>query len=44
MRELIERFYQSITDGRSLPISYREILLTSRIMDSILQQVNRVHN
>jgi len=41
MRELIDRFYQSIALDRPLPISYREILLTSRIMDSILLQLNR---
>lgn len=41
MRELIERFYRSIADGQPLPIPYREIILTSRIMDSILDQLNR---
>jgi len=41
MRGLIERFYRSIADDQPLPISYREIILTQRIMDSILDQLNR---
>lgn len=36
MTELIRRFYQSIRDGCPPPISYRDIVLTARIMDSIL--------
>jgi hypothetical protein len=40
MKCLIESFYRSITDGTPLPIPYREILLTSRIMDAIFQQLN----
>jgi predicted dehydrogenase len=36
---LIESFYRSITDDASLPIPYREILLTSRIMDTIFEQI-----
>jgi predicted dehydrogenase len=40
MKCLIESFYQSIGKGLPLPIPYREILLTSRIMDSIFQQIN----
>lgn len=39
MKFLIESFYQSITAGAPLPISYREILTTSRIMDSIFTQL-----
>jgi predicted dehydrogenase len=39
MKCLIESFYRSITDGAPLPISYREILLTSRIMDTIFEQL-----
>jgi predicted dehydrogenase len=39
MKFLIESFYESIKDGKKLPISYREILLTSKIMDSIFQQL-----
>jgi predicted dehydrogenase len=38
-RFLIESFYRSITDGSPLPISYRDILLTSKIMDSIFAQI-----
>lgn len=40
MKCLIESFYQSIVDGKPLPISYREILLTSRIMDAIFDQIS----
>jgi predicted dehydrogenase len=39
MKELIERFYNSIRLGASLPIPYREIILTARIMDEIFAQV-----
>jgi predicted dehydrogenase len=39
MKELIERFYNSIRKGDSLPIPYREILLTARIMDEIFAQI-----
>jgi len=37
---LIESFYHSILEETSPPISYREILLTARIIDSICSQVN----
>jgi predicted dehydrogenase len=40
MKFLIESFYQSIVEGTPLPISYREILLTARIMDDIFAQLN----
>ena len=40
MKYLIESFYRSITDSTPPPISYREIILTSRIMDSIFSQIN----
>jgi predicted dehydrogenase len=40
MKYLIESFYRSITEGTLLPISYREILLTARIMDDIFAQLN----
>ena len=40
MKCLIESFYQSISDDAPLPIPYREILLTTRIMDRIFEQVN----
>ena len=39
MKELIERFYQSISRGTPPPIPYREILLTARIMDEIFAQI-----
>jgi predicted dehydrogenase len=39
-KHLIEAFHRSITSGAPLPIPYREILLTSRIMDAILGQIN----
>ena len=39
MKELIERFYNSIRLGASVPIPYREILLTARIMDEIFAQI-----
>jgi predicted dehydrogenase len=39
MKYLIESFYRSITEGRAVPIPYREIILTARIMDSIFGQI-----
>lgn len=39
MKYLIEAFYRSITDGTPVPIPYREILLTSKIMDTIFEQI-----
>ncbi len=39
MKHLIESFYDSITNNSPVPIPYREILLTSRIMDDIFRQV-----
>ncbi len=39
MKELIERFYNSVRKGDPLPISYREIILTARIMDEIFAQI-----
>ncbi len=41
MKHLIESFYQSIVEQRPPPIAYREILATSRIMDSIFDQVRQ---
>jgi len=35
LKTLIETFYHSITKNGPLPISYREILLTTKIMDAI---------
>jgi predicted dehydrogenase len=40
MKYLIESFYGSILDGAPLPIPYREILLTAKIMDRIFAQLN----
>ena len=39
MQCLIESFYRSIREGSPVPISYREIVLTARIMDAIFDQV-----
>lgn len=41
MKELIERFYNSIRSNGPPPIPYREILLTARIMDRVFAQVYR---
>src|SRR5206468_9932277 len=40
MKHLIESFYRSIVDGTPVPIPYREILLTARIMDTIFGQLD----
>lgn len=39
MKYLIEAFYRSIVEGTPVPIPYREILLTARIMDEIFAQI-----
>jgi predicted dehydrogenase len=39
MKNLIEAFYRSITSKQPVPIPYREILLTARIMDDIFRQL-----
>jgi predicted dehydrogenase len=39
MKVLIESFYRSIREDAPVPIPYREILLTSRIMDTIFDQL-----
>jgi predicted dehydrogenase len=39
MKYLIEFFYRSIRDGAPVPIPYREILRTARIMDAIFNQL-----
>jgi predicted dehydrogenase len=39
LRELVERFYNSIHRGDPLPIPYREIILTAQIMDEIFAQI-----
>jgi len=40
MKYLIEAFYRSIMQGTPVPIPYREILLTTRIMDAIFDQLS----
>ena len=40
MKCLIESFYRSIVEGTPVPIPYREILLTAKIMDNIFDQVS----
>jgi predicted dehydrogenase len=39
MKHLIESFYSSVMEDRPLPIPYRQIVLTARIMDSIFSQL-----
>ncbi len=39
MKFLAESFYKSIMEGTPLPVPYREIILTSRIMDNIFHQI-----
>ena len=39
MKELIERFYNSIRRGEPGPIPYRQIILTAKIMDKIFTQI-----
>jgi predicted dehydrogenase len=39
MKYLIESFYRSIREDTLVPIPYREILLTARIMDAIFDQL-----
>lgn len=41
MKHLIEAFYRSIVEGKPVPIPYREILLTAKMMDNIFAQVGR---
>ena len=36
---LVSLFYKSIQEGTRLPIPYREVLLTSRIMDAAFEQI-----
>lgn len=40
IKYLIESFYRSIREDAPVPIPYREILLTARIMDAIFDQLN----
>jgi predicted dehydrogenase len=41
MKHLIESFYRSIQEDTPVPIPYREIILTARIMDAIFNQLTR---
>lgn len=43
MRNLIESFYSSIVDDKSVPIPYEEILRTCKIMDDIFKQLKGVN-
>jgi predicted dehydrogenase len=40
IKYLTESFYNSIRNNTPVPIPYREILLTARIMDAIFEQLN----
>jgi predicted dehydrogenase len=40
MQYLIESFHRSIVEGTPVPVPYREILLTARIMDAIFAQLD----
>jgi hypothetical protein len=40
MKYLIDSFYRSIREDAPVPIPYREILLTARIMDAIFDQLS----
>lgn len=44
LKVLIESFYNSIINDKPLPLSYREILLTSKIMDIIFNQLEIENN
>ena len=39
MKYLIESFYRSVREGGDVPIPYREILLTAKIMETIFDQI-----
>ena len=39
MHFLVSAFYRSIENGEPLPIPYRDIILTARIMDEIFSQI-----
>jgi len=41
-KQLIEAFYRSINDDKTVPIPYREIILTTRIMDDIFKQTHPI--
>jgi len=39
LKTLIEAFYNSVANNAPLPLSYKEIILTSKIMDAIFVQI-----
>lgn len=41
MKYLIESFYRAIIENTPVPIPYRQILLTARIMDEIFSQIHK---
>ena len=41
LKTLIESFYNSIVGNSPLPLSYKEIILTSKIMDAIFAQIKK---
>lgn len=41
LKTLIESFYRSVVKNEPLPLSYREIILTSKIMDAIFAQIKK---
>ena len=43
MKYLIDSFYSSIRQGTPPPIPYREILLVSKLMDTIFEQIGAGH-
>jgi predicted dehydrogenase len=44
MKYLIESFYRAIAQDAPVPIPYREILLTARIMEAIFDQISVGHS
>jgi predicted dehydrogenase len=41
LKTLIEEFYRAVVKGTPLPLSYKEIILTSKIMDEIFAQLKK---
>jgi hypothetical protein len=41
---LINAFYRAVNGEHDVPIPYREILLTSRLMDEVFAQIVRLPN
>jgi hypothetical protein len=44
LKTLIEHFYNSIINEAPVPLSDKEILLTSKIMDKLFKQINNQQN